>query len=84
LPGLNPCENKKSVDVSFGTTNDFLDSEGEKLRMVSVTNTRREMYRSTGKLSPFLNKPPYQTTASVSEASSEETLSRESPSQMIG
>lgn len=55
--------------MSFGHASDFLDSEGERLRMLGVSSVRREMYKSTGKLSPFLNKQPYHTTASVSEAS---------------
>jgi len=40
----------------------------EKLKLAAVSSVRRQVYRSTGKLSPFLNKP-YHTTASVSQAS---------------
>lgn len=60
-------ENRRSVDVSFGQTSDFLELECEKLRMAAVASVRREM--KTDKVGQLLNKIPYHTTASVSEAS---------------
>lgn len=69
------------MDVSFGQASDFLDLECEKMRLAAVASVRREMYRSTGKLGQLLSKPPYQTTASVSEASEISSQNSSVPSE---